>query len=183
MSAKKKIVAKKITSSPSVHRCEKSGGEKKCKVAELMILMDKHQIVALELEEKDFKIKLQKTGGVAMNVAASSAIPMLHHAPAILPATSTASSANSPTTNQEDDPNLIPIKSPIVGTFYGAPSPEAAPFIAVGDKVTPVTIVCIIEAMKIMNEIKAELSGTVEKILVENGDPIEYGQPLFLVRK
>ena len=78
---------------------------------------------------------------------------------------------------------LTPIKSPIVGTFYASPSPDSAPFVAAGDKVSSDTIVCIIEAMKIMNEIKAEVAGTIEKVLIENGEPVEYGQPLFLVRK
>jgi acetyl-CoA carboxylase biotin carboxyl carrier protein len=73
------------------------------------------------------------------------------------------------------------IKSPMVGTFYTAPSPESPAFVKVGDTVTPDTVVCILEAMKVMNEIKAELSGRIAAVLVENGDSIEYGQPLFRV--
>jgi acetyl-CoA carboxylase biotin carboxyl carrier protein len=81
------------------------------------------------------------------------------------------------------DPDLFTIKSPIVGTFYRAPSPEAAPFVQEGDVVRKDSVVCIIEAMKIMNEIRAEVDGRIEKVLVEGGEPVEYGQPLFLVKK
>ncbi len=78
--------------------------------------------------------------------------------------------------------NLVPIKSPIVGTFYRAPSPDAEPFVETGDHINEGQVVCIIEAMKLMNEIKSEVSGTIEKILVENGNPVEYGQELFLIK-
>ncbi len=78
--------------------------------------------------------------------------------------------------------NTVAIESPMVGTFYRAPSPDAEPFAQEGDTVDPEKVVCIIEAMKVMNEIKAETSGTIIKILVENGEPVEYGQPLFLVK-
>jgi len=78
--------------------------------------------------------------------------------------------------------NTVTIESPMVGTFYRAPSPDADAFTKVGDTVDPEKVVCIIEAMKVMNEIKAETSGTILKILVENGEPVEYGQPLFLVK-
>ena len=80
------------------------------------------------------------------------------------------------------DPGLKPIPSPMVGTFYAAANPESKPFIAVGDRVDPDTVVCIIEAMKVFNEIKAEMSGVVEKIAVTNGQSVEFGQPLFMVR-
>jgi acetyl-CoA carboxylase biotin carboxyl carrier protein len=80
------------------------------------------------------------------------------------------------------DAGLTPIKSPIVGTFYAAASPEAKPLVAVGDRVGPETVVCIIEAMKVFNEIKADASGVVEKILASNGQAVEFGQPLFLIR-
>ena len=75
----------------------------------------------------------------------------------------------------------VTIDSPLVGTLYRAPSPDAAPFVKVGDKVTPDTVVCIVEAMKVMNEIKAEKSGVIKDILVENGGAVEFGQPLFVI--
>ena len=77
--------------------------------------------------------------------------------------------------------NLYEIKSPIVGTFYLAPSPDAEPFVKVGDIVTPSKVLCIVEAMKLMNEIECDVSGKVAKILVANGEPVEYNQPLFLI--
>ncbi len=83
---------------------------------------------------------------------------------------------------KEELEGLQEIRSPMVGTFYRAPAPDADPFVKVGDKVSPDTTVCIIEAMKVMNEIKAEMDGEIVKILAENGEPIEYGQPLFLVK-
>ncbi len=80
------------------------------------------------------------------------------------------------------DTALIEIESPMVGTFYAKPNPDAAPFVSVGTRVTPDTVVCLIEAMKIFNEIKAECAGTIERVLVDSGDPVEFGQPLFQVR-
>jgi acetyl-CoA carboxylase biotin carboxyl carrier protein len=82
----------------------------------------------------------------------------------------------------EQPANLHEIASPMVGTFYRAPSPDSAPYVELGQKVTPDTVVCIIEAMKVMNEIKAETTGTIVEILVENGKSVEFGQPLFRVK-
>ncbi len=81
----------------------------------------------------------------------------------------------------EEETRLITVTSPIVGTFYRAPSPEAAPFVEIGSKVKKAQVLCIIEAMKLMNEIESEVDGTVIKVLVENGQPVEYGEPLFLI--
>jgi acetyl-CoA carboxylase biotin carboxyl carrier protein len=78
--------------------------------------------------------------------------------------------------------NLADIKSPIIGTFYSAPSPDSPPYVKAGDHVTPDTVVCIVEAMKVMNEIKAETSGTIEKVLITNGQVVEFGQVIFKVR-
>lgn len=97
-------------------------------------------------------------------------------APAPVPATS-----STPNVQEEDDPNLKKVTSPMVGTFYRAPSPGAKSFAEVGDRVDEESVLCIIEAMKLMNEIKAEVRGTIKKILVENAQPVEYGQTLFLV--
>jgi len=86
-----------------------------------------------------------------------------------------------PSENLEEDKNLHVIKSPLVGTFYRAPSPGAPPFVEVGDIVSPGQVLCIIEALKVMNEIESDVRGRVVKILVENGETVEYGQPLFLI--
>ena len=141
------------------------------RIRELLKLMDEHKLVELALSEKDFSVTLKKPSAPAMALAAMHPVPAL--------AAPQAPAAAKPA---EEDKSLVPIKSPIVGTFYRAPAPDANPFVNVGGKVNKATVVCIVEAMKIMNEIKAGVDGTVEKILVENGEPVEYGQPLFLVR-
>ncbi len=96
-------------------------------------------------------------------------------------ATITTAPAETPAIT-EDTSGMHEIKSPIVGTFYRAPSPDSDPFVQVGTHVTPGTTLCIIEAMKLMNEIESDVSGTIEKILVENGEPVEYNQAIFLVK-
>jgi len=136
------------------------------KIKDLLALMKENELAELELCEGDFKVKLKKNVAPMAMAAPIAAAPVAAPAPVMKVA----------------DMSLVPVKSPIVGTFYHAPSPDAAPFISVGDKVSKDTVVCIIEAMKIMNEIKAEISGTVTEILVENGEPVEYGQPLFMVK-
>ncbi len=94
-----------------------------------------------------------------------------------------AAAATPEAIEPEPDPNLEPFLSPMVGTFYRASSPEQAAFVKEGDRVNPETVLCLIEAMKVFNEIKCEMSGEVVEILVENGEAIEYGQPLFQIRK
>ncbi len=144
-------------------------------------MMKDNDIVELELEEGEFSVALRKQGAFAptampgMTMAAPMAMPMAAPAP--------AAGAPAPAENPADDPGLIQIKSPIVGTFYRTPSPEAPPFVQEGDAVKKDSVVCIIEAMKIMNEIRAEADGKIERVLVESGEPVEYGQPLFLIRK
>ena len=91
-------------------------------------------------------------------------------------------SAKPQAESQQIDEGLTSIESPMVGTFYAAPDPDSPPYVTVGTEVTPDTVVCIVEAMKVFNEIKAETSGTIEKVCVENAHPVEFGQPLFLVR-
>jgi acetyl-CoA carboxylase biotin carboxyl carrier protein len=98
-------------------------------------------------------------------------------APLLSPATMTAPAATVPANSGEID-----IKSPMIGTFYRSPSPESASYVEVGIEVNPDTVVCIIEAMKVMNEIKSELKGVITQILVENGKPVEFGQPLFKIQ-
>jgi len=133
-------------------------------------LVKDNGIVEFELEEGDFKLstKLASSGSVHMVSAPVADTP----APAAAVA-SAETSAEAPSSNA---PSII---SPMVGTFYRSSSPEADPFVKVGDVVTPETTVCIIEAMKVMNEIKAELKGRVSKILIENGEAVEFGQSLF----
>ncbi len=145
------------------------------KISKLVELMNENDLVELQLEETDFKIKLKKPGCNMIATPAMMAPSM--PVPAGIPASAPASAP------VDDTAGLTPIPSPIVGTFYSAASPESDSFVSVGDTVSADTVVCIVEAMKIMNEVKAEISGTIEKILVKNGEPVEYGQPLFLVKE
>ncbi len=111
------------------------------------------------------------------HVAPSHVTMVPAHSPAAPPTPTAASSAPAAV-----DPGLQPIASPMVGTFYSAANPESPPFVKIGDKVSPDTVVCIIEAMKVFNEIKAEKAGTIESIDVHNGAPVEFGQPMMMVR-
>jgi acetyl-CoA carboxylase biotin carboxyl carrier protein len=147
-------------------------------------LMKKNSISEFELERQDFKIKLKRGQAGIPNedlpaqiyLPPAAALPQVAGmAPA--PAAGAHISVSSPAASNE-----IEIKSPMIGTFYRAPSPEAVSYIEVGGEVTPDSVVCIIEAMKVMNEIKAEVRGVVTAILVENAKPVEFGQPLFKVR-
>jgi len=143
-------------------------------------LMKKNSITEFELERQDSKIRLKRGlnggGATAQSEDSISAIPVPMQ-PAVAAPAPTVAAAPTPAATGEVD-----IKSPMIGTFYRAPSPEAGNYIEVGASVTPETVVCIIEAMKVMNEIKAEVKGVVTQVLVENAKPVEFGQPLFKVR-
>src|SRR5437870_206588 len=141
-------------------------------------LMKKNSISEFEMERQDFKIKLKRTNGHSLEEgqAAQAYMPTQGQAgssavhPA-LPATPPAVAAAATTETE--------IKSPMVGTMYRAPSPEAANYVEVGTEVNPDTVVCIIEAMKVMNEIKAETRGVISAVMVDNAKPVEFGQALF----
>ena len=142
-------------------------------------LMKKNSISEFELERQDFKIKLKRGAGGAIGADENPGALYLPSsaAPMALPGQPLAAAAALPAPTNETE-----IKSPMVGTFYRAPSPESAPYIEVGAEVNPETVVCIIEAMKVMNEIKAEVRGVVTQILLDNSKPVEFGQPIFKVR-
>jgi acetyl-CoA carboxylase biotin carboxyl carrier protein len=135
-------------------------------VRQLLALMKENDLAELEVEQGDMAVRLRKAGVPA--------------AAAVLPAPVAAVAAAS--ASGVRDEKLPTINSPIVGTFYAAPSPEAAPCIKVGDHVVEDTVVCVIEAMKVFNEIRAEMSGTIERIVVKNAQAVEFGQALFVVR-
>ena len=141
-------------------------------------LMKKNSITEFELERQDSKIRLKR----GFNAPPAAAVP--YEEPAALPVQPVV--AVTPTLPPGGAPVVatgeIEIKSPMIGTFYRAPSPEAANYVEVGAEVNPDTVVCIIEAMKVMNEIKAEAKGVITQVLVENAKPVEFGQPLFKVR-
>jgi acetyl-CoA carboxylase biotin carboxyl carrier protein len=142
-------------------------------------LMKKNSITEFELEEKDSKLRLKRgSNGLPPLPQADESMPLL----AVPAPTSIPLAASSSAAPQSANTGEIDIKSPMIGTFYRSPSPEAASYVEIGTEVTPDSVVCIIEAMKVMNEIKAEVKGTVTQMLVENGKPVEFGQPLFKVR-
>ncbi|MEO6182794.1 MAG: acetyl-CoA carboxylase biotin carboxyl carrier protein [Verrucomicrobiota bacterium] len=142
-------------------------------------LMKKNSLSEFELEKQDFKIKLKRgpNGFVPSAMEESSgvtyALPASTTVTAILPAHSLPTNASN---------GHLEIKSPMIGTFYRAPSPESDEYVAIGTEVNPDTVVCLIEAMKVMNEIKAEVRGVITQILVDNAKPVEFGQPLFKIK-
>ena len=137
-------------------------------------LMKKNDLSVFEMEKDGFRLKLQKGLGDQPFVVST--------APAPAPAVANGPAAGAPTEAPAEASNLKDITSPMVGTFYRAASPEAAPFVDVGTKVTEDTVVCIIEAMKVMNEIKAETTGVIAEVVAENSKPVQFGQALFRVR-
>ena len=159
---------------------------------ELIALLRENGLAELELEREDFRVRLRREGvapadnaqPIAVSAPAPVPVPNVPPAPA---ASSTPVSAPTHPGAQASsaaaaDQDLHIISSPIVGTFYRSPSPTADAFVKIGSNVEADSVVCIIEAMKLMNEIQAEASGEVVKIYVENGQPVEYGQPLFGIR-
>ena len=143
-------------------------------------LMKKNSISEFELERQDFKIKLKRAGsGVVVGVPQPEEASMVAYAPLAASIAMPAAVVPPPISAASEE---LDIKSPMIGTFYRAPSPEAGNYAEVGTEVNPDTVVCIIEAMKVMNEIKAEAKGVITQVLVENAKPVEFGQPLFKLR-
>ena len=139
----------------------------------LLRLMEGSDVEELELEEEGRKVRIRRRGAEA--AVLRSLVPPASHAPAQM-ATATPHPAGG-----GEAAGLIPVESPMIGTFYRAPAPGSDPYVKEGDLVHKGTVLCIIEAMKLMNEIEAEVSGRVVKIQVENGQPVEFGQTLFLL--
>ena len=149
------------------------------KLKELVRLMSTNDLVELDLRDKDEQVTIRRP-------TPNAAPQIVHHAPVMAapvaaPATPAAAAPAAPAA-KDADAGLIKIESPMVGTFYASPSPDKPPFITAGASVGPDTVVCLVEAMKIFNEIKAGCTGTIERVLVKSGDPVEFGQPLFLVK-
>jgi acetyl-CoA carboxylase biotin carboxyl carrier protein len=165
-------------------------------IRELIQVVCSSGIAELEVQRGENRVWIKRTASaVAAEVVAAAAAPAAPVAPASpvavtppIPAppesVTVAAPQAAPPAGTPDltDPTLLPVKSPIVGTFYEAPAPGAEPFVRVGDVIQPGKVLCIIESMKLMNEIEAEISGTIVKRLVENGQPVEYGEVLFLVK-
>jgi acetyl-CoA carboxylase biotin carboxyl carrier protein len=150
---------------------------------ELIALMRDNGLAELELEREDFRVRLRRESTNAhepnVGVPDRPAIPVPIIDP-VLRAPEAAAPADAKKSETAEDLHII--SSPIVGTFYRSSSPTADPFVKIGSSVEPDSVVCIIEAMKLMNEIQAEAAGEVVKVYVENGQPVEYGQPLFGIR-
>lgn len=143
------------------------------KVKELIELMIEKDLVEIELKDGDKKIALKRPQAAPVITH----VPMTH-APAPAPA-ETPAAESAP---QAEESDLVEIKSPMVGTFYSAPSPDADPFVSIGTRVGPETVVCIIEAMKVMNEIRSEVSGTITELLCAPGKALEFGEAIFKVK-
>ena len=143
------------------------------RVRELVALMREHDLVEIELVDGERKIHLKRPQPVQPALVPMPAVPT---APTVAAPLQPAAAAPMP------KEALLEITSPIIGTLYSAPGPDSEPYVKIGDTVKPDTTVCIIEAMKVMNEIKAEVSGTIVEILCQAGEPVEFGQVLFRLR-
>lgn len=158
------------------------------KLKELVRLMVVNDLTEIDLRDSQEQVTLKRSGPqLPPQVTHGALVPMVAGAiPAAAPAATAAAGAGSSgaagRAAPEEDDDLLAIESPMVGTFYPAPGPEKPAFVKVGGEVNPETVVCLVEAMKVFNEIKAECSGTIERVLVKSGEPVEFGQKLFLVR-
>ncbi|UXR79302.1 MULTISPECIES: acetyl-CoA carboxylase biotin carboxyl carrier protein [unclassified Staphylococcus] len=144
-------------------------------IKELIEMLDQSNLTEIKIENKDSKISLKKEK-ITQQITAASVPSVAQVSPEPSPL------EQIPTVHQEVADSLKTISAPMVGTFYKAPSPEESPYVQVGDQVNPETTVCILEAMKLFNEIQAEVSGEIVEILVEDGQMVEYGQALFKVK-
>jgi len=163
-------------------------------IKQIIDLMKRSELTEFAVEEEGFKLKIRRgTNGLPVVSSTRGSNPpfaqttelggqALQAAP-VTTAGTTPSAAGASSAPTEEEPGISYVKSPMVGTFYRSPSPESKAFVDVGSKVVENTVVCIVEAMKIMNEIQAETKGSVVEVLVENGQPVEYGQRLFKVKQ
>ncbi|MEX0722801.1 MAG: acetyl-CoA carboxylase biotin carboxyl carrier protein [Gracilimonas sp.] len=152
-------------------------------IKNILELISESDVNEVSLEEGDFKIKVKKQGEVQQVSYTQPAAPQPMAQPTAPAQPQQAASGENTQSSKEDQPEGETVTSPIVGTYYEAASPDSDPFIKVGDKVSKGDTLCIVEAMKIMNEIEAEFGGTVQKILVNDAQPVEFEQPLFIIKK
>ena len=153
----------------------------------LIRVVEKSEITEFSVEEGDLKVKISKAVPAAQQIVAQpqvvQAVPAATQAPEQVSAAVQSSDDAAEEKQNNTSSNYHEIKSPIVGTFYRAPAPDADPYAQVGDTISDGSVLCIVEAMKLMNEIESDVSGKIVKILVENATPVEYNQPLFLIEK
>jgi acetyl-CoA carboxylase biotin carboxyl carrier protein len=153
------------------------------KIKQVVDLMKKSDLSEFEIQDQEFKLRIKRDlGGRAAAAPAAPAAAPAPVAPAAAPAPVAPAAAPAPAAPAAADPNVKVITSPMVGTFYATPSPDSPNFVAIGSTVKADTVVCIIEAMKVMNEIQSELAGTIVECLVASGTSVEFGQPLFRVK-
>jgi acetyl-CoA carboxylase biotin carboxyl carrier protein len=146
-------------------------------IKSILQLMEANKLVEFEYEDDGRRLKLRR----AEDRVVTTAVPMA--VPAAVPMAAAPAPASAPAAEAPRPSNLTEFKSPLVGTFYRSAKPDADPFVNVGDEIGPEKVICIIEAMKVMNEIKAEMSGIVREVLVKNGQAVEFGEPMFLIEK
>ncbi|MGB9697460.1 MAG: acetyl-CoA carboxylase biotin carboxyl carrier protein [Ignavibacteria bacterium] len=154
-------------------------------IKKLIKMLDSSNLAELEIEEEGTKIRLSKPRPKVFQNFSPAQLPSLSENIGTSTVTSQSAAAETKIELKEEaiPPNIVEVRSPMVGTFYRAPAPDAEPYVNVGSYVKVGTVLCIIEAMKLMNEIESEVEGKVYKILVENGQAVEYDQPLFLIEK
>lgn len=148
------------------------------RLRQLVDLMVEHDLTEVDVSDEDQSITIKRGAGGAFQVS-----PQLQaHAAQPASGAPAAQGQDAPPAKGSADDGLVPIESPMVGTFYSAPDPDSPEFASAGSSVTADSVVCLVEAMKVFNEIKAEVAGTIERVCVKNGDAVEFGQPLFMVR-
>ncbi len=152
------------------------------KIKQVVDLMKKSDLSEFEIQDQDFKLRIKRDLPGRAPVAAPAAPVAAPPAPVAAAPAPVAAAAPVPSAPAASDPSIKLVTSPMVGTYYATPSPDNPPFVTVGSPIKADSVVCIIEAMKVMNEIQAEISGTVVECLVANGTSVEFGQPLFRVK-
>ena len=150
-------------------------------IQDLVKMVNKSNISELTIEEKDIKITIKQKEDKYVTAAPVQALPQMQAMPVAAAPVASAPAAAAPAAAPKAADNLITIKSPMIGTFYRKPAPDKPNFVEEGDEVRNGKVVCVIEAMKLFNEIESEISGKIVKVLVDNASPVEYDQPLFLV--
>ena len=152
-------------------------------IQNLIRFVSKAEVAEVSIKQEDIEIKIKTLHGINNQVAPQTYyVPQQAQAPVAMPTQATAATTTETTAQTADEnSNYITVKSPMIGTFYRAAGPGKDPFVSVGDTIAPGKILCIVEAMKLFNEIESEVSGKIVKILVDDATPVEYDQPLFLV--
>lgn len=155
-------------------------------IKQIIELMKRSELTEFAVEDEGFKLKIRRGGNglpvVSQGIASTPPFPVATDTPVPTPPAAPAEAPKTEAPAAEEE-GVSYIKSPMVGTFYTAASPDSPPFAEAGTKVTESSVICIIEAMKIMNEIQAETKGTIVEVMVENGQPVEYGQQLFKIKQ